>query len=153
MKLRLIRFVLCIVRTLRFEVTYCTGSVMTYVWERDPDSGAVRAWFESPNNLGERELYPICCVLRMDGFWFLIWQILAHSYPLTGTWRYWEGREPRGLDGAVEMSCKCTGKGMCMKQAYGSCGNAMVHIGKTTGQVTPVQEMRNVWQGEDRDAG
>src|SRR5437016_981013 len=106
MKLRAILFLLWLVRLFKFGVQYNECSVMTYVWGHAPDSGALDHFFESPNGAGESELYSICCVLRMDGFWFLAWQILAHSHLLTGHWREWEGTEPLGFNGEIEMECK-----------------------------------------------
>lgn len=106
-QLKAIEVLLWLLRTLNFALTYCDSAVMSYVWFKDEASGKITNWFESPAAVGERELYPICCVLRWDGFWFLVSKILTESEWLSAEWR--ERRRPYPDNSAdyTIMSCAC----------------------------------------------
>ena len=107
MKMKVIRALLWMIRTFKFSLAWGDGvAIMVYDW--GTDRGKLVDCFLTPSPRG-CDAYDVCCVLRKEGFLFLVWTILARSSLTTGYWRrtFNTYREDQNQEWPSFVSCRC----------------------------------------------
>jgi hypothetical protein len=87
MKMKIVRALLWMIRTFNFCLVLDDNCVSIYRWRRSHATG-FHDWFESPNAVGLLDREYVETTLEVDGFGWLVWQILTRSELQTRRWQH-----------------------------------------------------------------